>query len=110
MAWRADEGALKQVTLSALLVLETGEFSNGTILADGRTWRVHRMLLSTRSIWFKEAFEKQAPDNDHDKEEPEINLRELTTEFVDMLLRTLYSNRLPDQYLDIRGANATFST
>ncbi|VBB81737.1 Putative protein of unknown function [Podospora comata] len=100
MVWRADEGSLKK--------LETGEFSDATILADGRTWRVHRMLLSTRSRWFAEAFEKQS--SGEDEGEPEINLRELKTEFVDMLLRTLYCNRLPDQYLNIRGANATFST
>lgn len=83
--------------------LETGEFSDATILADGRTWRVHRMLLSTRSRWFAEAFEKQS--SGEDEGEPEINLRELKTEFVDMLLRTLYCNRefLPDKPREMCG-------
>ncbi|KAK0671535.1 hypothetical protein QBC41DRAFT_385545 [Cercophora samala] len=97
MAWRPDEGALKR--------LETGEFSDATIMADGREWKVHRLLLSSRSGWFARAFENKTLDDDN-----VINLFPLETEFVDVLLLTLYSNRLPEQYLDVRGEHATFAT
>ncbi|KAK4173884.1 hypothetical protein QBC36DRAFT_193606 [Triangularia setosa] len=96
MAYRPDQQALK--------VLETGEFSDAIVLADGREWRVHRALLGSRSRWFERVFKSQAQDDLND-----INLYPLKREFVDLLLQTLYSNRLPEQYLNVHGEHATFA-
>ncbi|KAK0714445.1 hypothetical protein B0T21DRAFT_250714, partial [Apiosordaria backusii] len=100
MAYRHDEQALR--------MLETGEFSDAIVMAEGREWRVHRATLSSRSRWFERVFKSQVRSLVQDGLN-EINLYPCKTEFVDLLLRTLYSNRLPEQYLDIHGDHAKFS-
>ncbi|KAK4198328.1 hypothetical protein QBC40DRAFT_331679 [Triangularia verruculosa] len=95
MTYRHDAQALK--------MLQTGEYSDALVLADGREWKVHRATLSSRSRWFERVFKSQ-----QDEGLNEINLYPQTAEHVDLLLQTLYSNRLPDQYLDIHGASSTF--
>lgn len=37
-------------------LLQTGDFADGVVKCNGRTWNVHRMLLASRLRFFKAAF------------------------------------------------------
>lgn len=37
-------------------LLKTGNLADGTIKCNGRTWKVHRILLASRLQFFKAAF------------------------------------------------------
>lgn len=37
-------------------LFESGNFADATIVCGGRTWQVHKVILSSRCKWFKAAF------------------------------------------------------
>ncbi|KAK3503262.1 hypothetical protein B0T13DRAFT_392737 [Neurospora crassa] len=75
-----------------LHLLETGEFSDATIHCLKKKWKVHKMRLSTRSAWFREAF----AGSDGTGQISEINLHEQNAEDIETMLRFMYADSLDD--------------
>lgn len=48
-----DNGSL---ATSDVRLFETGNFADATIVCGDRTWKVHKLILSSRCKWFKAAF------------------------------------------------------
>lgn len=48
-----DSGSL---ATSDIRLFETGNFADATIVCGDRTWKVHKLILSSRCKWFKAAF------------------------------------------------------
>lgn len=38
-------------------LLESGKYADAKIVANGQTYNVHKIVLCTRSMWFRKAFE-----------------------------------------------------
>ncbi|KAK3492082.1 uncharacterized protein B0T23DRAFT_441486 [Neurospora hispaniola] len=75
-----------------LHLLGTGEFSDATIHCLKKKWKVHKMRLSTRSAWFREAF----AGSDGTGQISEINLHEQNADDIETMLRFMYADSLDD--------------
>ncbi|KAL2277604.1 hypothetical protein FJTKL_15350 [Diaporthe vaccinii] len=98
-------------------LLRTGNLADGTVKCNGRTWKVHRLLLASRLKFFKAAFfgSFKAPspkkydqifrDDDantagQEATSGEVEFPEADPDAVDIMLRHLYSEGLTVQDLN----------
>lgn len=51
-----DDSSLEDADLR---LLESGNFADATIVCGDRTWKVHKLILSSRSKWFSTAFHNE---------------------------------------------------
>ncbi|KAG8158237.1 hypothetical protein KVR01_011998 [Diaporthe batatas] len=68
-------------------LFESGNFADATIVCGDRTWKVHKLILSSRCKWFKAAFY----GNMAEAESGTIVLQEQEAEFVEVMLRFIYA-------------------
>ncbi|KAK6849447.1 hypothetical protein PG995_013280 [Apiospora arundinis] len=65
---------------------QSGKFADAQIECDGRTWAVHRVIMSSRSKWFAKAFGGGFKEY-HDMK---VTLHEMSSSHIDWLLRYIY--------------------
>ncbi|KAI1865473.1 uncharacterized protein JN550_008230 [Neoarthrinium moseri] len=69
-----------------LPMLENGEFSDVMVKCDNRSWDLHKIILCTRSQWFRKAFSGRF----HEAETSKVEITDFEPEQVERLLYYLY--------------------
>ncbi|KAL1855276.1 hypothetical protein Daus18300_011182 [Diaporthe australafricana] len=80
---------LDKLAKQNLDLLTSGNFADAEIVCQGKTWKVHRLILRSRCAWFEKAFTNSWKEG----ETGQVHLEEETPEQVTELLKYIYSCR-----------------
>ncbi|KAG6360902.1 hypothetical protein INS49_011970 [Diaporthe citri] len=80
---------LDRLAKQNLDLLESGNFADVEIICQGRTWKVHKVILQSRCRWFEKAFE----NNWQEAQTGRIYLQDEQPEQVNELLKFIYIGR-----------------
>jgi hypothetical protein len=70
-------------------LLESGNLADAEIICNGRVWKVHKLILRSRCVWFEKVFANNWQEAQTDR----INLEEQDPERVNDILKYIYSGR-----------------
>ncbi|KAK7702611.1 Kelch-like protein 5 [Diaporthe eres] len=84
MSHLEGEGSLAN---SDIRLLESGDLADATIVCGDRTWKVHKLILSSRNKWFKAAFHGSMVEATSGK----VVLEEQDPDLIEILLRFIYA-------------------
>ncbi|KAK7713708.1 hypothetical protein SLS63_012023 [Diaporthe eres] len=87
MSHLEGEGSLAN---SDIRLLESGDLADATIVCGDRTWKVHKLILSSRNKWFKKAFFGDFAEL-QEAASSKIEFQEQDPDLIDAMLRFIYS-------------------